>query len=194
MKKIPTLFERVFENNRIIGITDKVHDGMEWVLNGEGIATIKYDGACCAVLCGVFYKRYDAKNGKNPTEGAIPCCPPDPITGHHPHWIRIDSNNPSDKWFVSAFKNTISKYSGVLPYGTYEAIGKHFNGNPYKLNDDMLIRHGDALVTVERSFEGIKKYLENNEVEGLVFWKEGEPQCKIKRSDFGFAWGKSNDH
>ena len=24
--------------------------------------------------------------------------------------------------------------------------------------------------------------------EGLVFWKDGEPQCKIKRSDFEFEW------
>ena len=22
----------------------------------------------------------------------------------------------------------------------------------------------------------------------LVFWKDGEPRCKIKRSDFGFKW------
>lgn len=26
--------------------------------------------------------------------------------------------------------------------------------------------------------------------EGIVFWKDGQPQCKIKRSDFGFPWGK----
>ena len=22
----------------------------------------------------------------------------------------------------------------------------------------------------------------------IVFWKDGSPQCKIKRSDFGFKW------
>ena len=26
--------------------------------------------------------------------------------------------------------------------------------------------------------------------EGIVFWNDGQPQCKIKRSDFGFPWGK----
>lgn len=26
--------------------------------------------------------------------------------------------------------------------------------------------------------------------EGIVFWKDGQPQCKIKRSDFGFPWGE----
>ena len=25
-------------------------------------------------------------------------------------------------------------------------------------------------------------------IESLVFWKDGEPQCKIKRSDFGIKW------
>lgn len=30
MKKIPTLFERVFENKRVVRITENVIDGMEW--------------------------------------------------------------------------------------------------------------------------------------------------------------------
>ena len=27
-------------------------------------------------------------------------------------------------------------------------------------------------------------------IKGIVFWKDGQPQCKIKRSDFGFPWGE----
>ena len=50
MKKIPTLFERVFDNHHKVGINNKVHSGMEWVLCGEGIATEKIDGSCCAVI------------------------------------------------------------------------------------------------------------------------------------------------
>ncbi len=53
---------------------------------------------------------------------------------------------------------------------------------------DLLILHGHAVVEVERSFEGIRDWLKENKVEGIVFWKDGEPQCKIKRSDFGFEW------
>lgn len=34
MKKIPTLFQRTFENHKVSGITDKVTLGMEWVLDG----------------------------------------------------------------------------------------------------------------------------------------------------------------
>ena len=48
------------------------------------------------------------------------------------------------------------------------------------------------MVEVERSFEGIKKYLEEHNIEGLVFWYKGEPACKIKRSDFGFSWPMEN--
>ena len=79
MKKIPTLFERIFDNHHKVGINNKVHPGMEWVLSGEGIATEKIDGSCCAIIGGVFYKRYDAKRGKIPPANAIPCCDPDPI-------------------------------------------------------------------------------------------------------------------
>lgn len=35
---------------------------------------------------------------------------------------------------------------------------------------------------------GIKPVVTEGYVEGLVFWKDGEPKCKIKRSDFGFDW------
>lgn len=31
-------------------------------------------------------------------------------------------------------------------------------------------------------------WLVNNDQEGLVFWLNGEPVCKIKRTDFGFKW------
>ena len=84
MKKIPTLFERVFENQKKVGILPNVTPGMEWVLEGEGVATEKMDGSCCAIIEGVFYKRYDAKRGKTPPVEAIPCCEPDAVTSYVP--------------------------------------------------------------------------------------------------------------
>lgn len=73
-------------------------------------------------------------------------------------------------------------------YGTYEAIGKHFNGNPYGLDWDILVRHGDEEMYIDRTFEGVKEYLEAFDIEGIVFWLDGKPVCKIKRSDFGLEW------
>lgn len=185
MKKIPTLFERRFEGKKIVEVLPTVKDGLEWVIEGKGVATIKLDGSCTAIINGEFYKRYDAK-GKTPPEGAIPCDEPDPITGHHPHWVKVDENDPSDKWFSRAFNNLKAK--GIALDGTYEAVGVHFQGNPYNLSDDYLFRHGTDIVDVDRTFEGIKDYLTNHEIEGLVFWLGGEPKCKIKRSDFGLSW------
>lgn len=186
MRKIPTLFERVFDNHRKVDILPNVTAGMEWVMQGEGVATEKYDGSCCAIIEGEYYKRYDAKQGKIPPAGAIPCCKPDPITGHWPHWIKVDRNNKSDIWHIAAYDHS---YGETLEDGTYEVIGPHFRNNPYELNEDILVRHGEKVLRdVPRSFEGIREYLREHNIEGIVFWKDGIPQCKIKRSDFGFAW------
>lgn len=188
MKKIPTLFEREFKNHKVVKVKTKVTPGCEWVLNGEGVATVKFDGSCCAIMNGKFYKRYDAKKGKPLPDGAIPCqTEPDPVTGHFPCWVECSVDNPADKWFLEALNNTLPQR--IVP-GTYEAVGPHFQGNPYGLERDILIKHGEAIVDneVRRTYEGIREWLRTHPCEGLVFWKDGEPQCKIKRSDFGFVW------
>ena len=195
MKKIPTLFDRTFKDHKVIGITDKITPGCEEAFL-RGIATVKYDGSCCAIIDGEFYKRYDAKVGKRkPPVGAIPCCEPDPVTGHWPHWVKVDWNNPADKWFVEAYHNAYAFENMIVTLpsesfedGTYEAIGPHFQGNPYRYSLDILERHGEDTVTVERDFESIKNFLRTHKIEGIVFWLNDEPVCKIKRTDFGFDW------
>lgn len=189
MKKIPTVFERQYENHKVVGITDNFTSEEAERAFRFGLATLKWDGSCCAIIGGELYKRYDAKRGKKPPKGAIPCCEADPITGHHPHWVKCDPDNPSDKWFIKAYENTLS--AKVLQDGTYEAVGKHFQGNPYDREDDFLLEHGDVIISgVPRTFEGVKEYLESHYIEGIVFWLNGEPVAKIKRSDFGLPWGE----
>lgn len=187
MKKIPTLFVRKFENHKIVDITDEITPGCEEAFL-HGIATEKYDGSCCAIINGELYKRYDAKAGKTPPEGAIPCDDPDPITGHWPHWVKIDVENPrpDEKWFVKAYKD--QSIYGYFDNCTYEAVGPHFNGNPHGYEKDMILKHGVIVCDVERTFEGVRSFLEVAPVEGIVFWLNGEPVCKIKRKDFGFEW------
>ena len=190
MKKIPTLFKREFEGHNIVNILPELSDkSLQWVLDGDGIATVKWDGSCCAIIDGKFYVRYDAKNGKPVPENAIKCQEEaDPITGHLPCWLPYDENNKGQKWFGEAYIHYMLNEVIVASDGTYEAIGKHFNGNPYNLDYDTLIPHGKDIVEVPRTFEGIRDYLKDNYIEGIVFWKDGEPKCKIKRSDFGFEW------
>lgn len=191
MKKIPTLFEREFKDHKVIKCNPIITPGLEWVLNGEGIATVKYDGSCCAMINGLFYKRYDAKRGKQPPAGAIPCQPePDPITGHWPHWVKVNRDNPADKWFWAAIDYNIFTDSIERSIdATYEAIGEHFQGNPYKMGCDILVKHGDDIIeNCPRSYDGIYAYLLKHNIEGIVFWKDDKPRCKIKRSDFGIPW------
>ena len=192
MKKIPTVFERQYENHKVVGISDTFTSDLAKKAFLEGEATLKWDGSCCAIIDGELYKRYDAKKGKKAPEGAIPCCEADPITGHHPHWVKVDENNPADKWFIEAYKTTLAEANAsILEDGTYEAVGKHFQGNPYNLTRDLLEKHGMLIFeNLPRTFEDIREFLENPYVEGIVFWLDGEPVAKIKRSDFGFEWNK----
>ena len=62
MKKIKTLFCRNYETDRLV--RDELVPGTEWVVAGEGVALRKYDGTCCLIKDGKFYKRYELKAGK----------------------------------------------------------------------------------------------------------------------------------
>ena len=202
MRKIPTLFTREYdEQGKIIRITPELsRPDLECVLRGEAIPTEKIDGACCAIINGVFYKRYDAKIGKNgkqkvPPEGAVPCCAPDPITGHWPHWVRVDRVAAEDRWFVSAYENAATREGAkgeivrvYLADGTYEAVGPHFRNNPYHLSEDTLRKHGERVLRAPRDFYALREYLWKSNIEGIVWWKDGQPICKLKRTDFGFPW------
>ena len=189
MKKIPTCFERVFEGHKIKGILPDFHCGICKYAVENGTATLKLDGSCCMIKDHHIFKRYDFKPGRKLPAGAIPCQDrPDEVTGHFPHWVKCEPNNPADKWFLEAY----DRYSSLHLWrsgDTFEAIGKHFNGNPYNLSNDILVPHGTIELDVPRTFEGIKKFLTENYIEGIVFWRDGEPKCKIKRSDFGLPWG-----
>lgn len=186
MKKIKTLFVREFQEGHKVQLKNEVEKGCEWVLAGEGKATRKYDGSCCAIINGTFYKRYDAKKGKQPPVGAIPCQEsPDEITGHFPHWVEVNFYDPADKWFIAAYNQT---NFDVPSSGTYEAVGEHFNGNKDGFERDLLIKHGEVVLDVPRTYEGIREYLQLNKIEGIVFHRGNGEMCKIKRSDFGFDW------
>lgn len=183
MKKMPCLFQRVFNGPRDATLLPLVTVGCEWALAGEGLATRKWDGTACMVKDGALFKRYDAKRGKAPPVNGIPCDEPDPVTGHWPHWVPV-GDAPGDKWHAQAWSAF-----GPLPDGTYELIGPHFNGNPEGLERDEFRRHGDTTVEdIDRTFDGLKAYLGYARLEGLVFHHPDGRMCKIRRKDFGHAW------
>lgn len=174
MKKIPTLFVRDPETKLVI---DQVTDGCQWVIDGFGVATRKWDGTACMIRKGILYKRFDAfKYG--PPPGFIECQPKDLTPGHWPGWLMVEPANPANKWHIEAMKQGLED-------GTYELCGPKINGNPERLETHQLIRHGEETVSAPRSFEGLKYWLETQDIEGVV-WHSNIGMVKIKKRDFGF--------
>jgi hypothetical protein len=184
MKKIPTIFERDFTQGG--KITREWHpEALRLRIDkGEGVATYKWDGTAVKILDGAYFKRYDAKRGKTPPAGFVPCGPPDEQTGHHPGWIPVDPAAPENKWHMDAFIR-----SNVFN-GTYELVGPKIQGNPHQLAQHELKRHGEPVVRhFPRQFDLMGAwFLENGPLEGVVFWIDGEPVAKIKSRDFGLLW------
>jgi hypothetical protein len=188
MIKIPCLFERDF-STKPPTLLRAVTPGCEWVLEGEGCATVKWDGTACMVNDGVLYKRYDAKRGKEPPPHAIPCTPQrDPETGHWPHWVRVSADGKSgDKHHRKAW-DALDK---PLPDGTYELCGPKVNGNPHSIPKLVFWEHGSeelAPPPVELTWGGIRHRLEDFRYEGIVFHHRDGRMAKIRRADYGLSW------
>lgn len=183
MRKMPCLFERDFADKRRPVLLNTVTPGCEWVLAGEGVASIKRDGTACAVIGGALHARYDAKRGKQPPAGAIPCSEPDDVTGHWPHWVRV-GDEPHFKWHREAWEASWHELSD----GTYELCGPRLQGNPERLDSHRFIRHGAEVVLVERSRVSLALWLAENQHEGLVFAHPDGRFAKIRRADFGMTW------
>lgn len=164
---------------------NEVVSGAEWVLAGEGTATRKYDGTCCMVRNGELYKRYDAKIGKQPPPGFEPAQDPDSITGHWPGWLPV-GDGPDDRWHREAFNLAFI----ALKDGTYELCGPKVQGNPEGFPEHVMIPHGkDILADCPRDFERLKKYLAQNDIEGIVWHHPDGRMVKIKGKDFGIKRG-----
>lgn len=223
MKKIPSLFVRDYENiitniklthvstnmyggTGVAGSIDRrtkgrflatheVTPGCEWVMNGEGTPTRKWDGTAILIKEGILYKRYDAKNGKIPPDSFIPCQEPDEKTGHWPGWIQCFNADPSNKYIFEAFTNTFGAENVDPIDGTYEAIGPKIGGNKDKWDRHELRKHGDMKyndvigITQPTSYYTIKQFLSDEAfIEGVVFHHPDGRMCKVKRSDFGLKW------
>jgi hypothetical protein len=206
MKKIPSLFKRDYEDTR--EVYDEVTEGCEWVIQGEGVATVKFDGTACMVRDGVLYKRYDRKLKKGPyrrkkrdpsywpvmddyksaPEGWEACeVSPNHHTGHWPGWMPV-TDRPEDKYHREAWE---SLRNPPLPNGTYELVGVKIGGNPYNLDDHRFWKHGEKFYPSgepPRDFEGLEAYFMVYTIEGIVWHHPDGRMCKIKRRDFGYEW------
>jgi hypothetical protein len=190
MKKISTLFKK--DPNDLGKVINEINPENAWVFEDGVKATRKFDGTACAIIEGQLYKRYDVKKGKEVPVGAIPCQEPDAITGHWPHWVKCDRNNPGDKYHFEGFERYFT-VGGILRLlkdnlfdGTYELCGPKIQGNPEKLDFHILFLHGNHHISIDDfGFDFIKEYLKFKDIEGIVFHHPDGRMCKIRKTDFG---------
>lgn len=179
MQKIISLFQRNYEGDRLV--RNEVVPGAEWVLAGEGIATRKWDGTSCLVRDGKLYKRYDAKAGRTPPAGFEPAQDADPKTGHWPGWLPV-GDGKEDQWHREAWEAV----APMIDDGTYELVGPKVQGNPDGFARHTLVLHGDEVLSdAPRDFDGIKAYLSEHDIEGIVWHHPDGRMVKIKAKDFG---------
>lgn len=183
MKKIKSLYQRNYDGDRLV--RDEVVPGSEWVLNGEGVATRKWDGTSVMVRDeggkSSLWKRYDLKAGKPAPDGFVPAQEPDEVTGAVTGWVPCRRGDPADRWHFEGYD------AGPAPYsGTYELVGPKVQGNPDGFDAHRLVKHGDTPIPdFPRDFEGIKSYLESHDIEGVVWHHPDGRMVKIKGKDFG---------
>ena len=185
MQKMLTLFKRVKQGNKFLAI-DEVEEGCEWVVRGEGIATQKIDGTCCAVIHGVFYKRHRVKQGKLKPTGWLHWSKDSEVVSGH-GWSFVDDSN-NDQYHREGYENSKNKY-GILPNGTYELVGPKIQKNIYDLDRHELWIHGDIEeIGVPLFYDYLRNYLEHSYLEGIVWHHSDGRMVKIKRRDFGIQW------
>lgn len=181
MKKIISLFQRNYETDRLV--RNEIVPGAEWVIDGEGIATRKYDGTCCMIRNNKLYKRYEVKKGKISPHGFIPANDIDSNTGKQQGWIEVGNGN-EDKWHREAIKNDLNKIN--FPDGTYELIGEKIQGNPEKIKGHILLKHSEAETLIApRTYNELKEWFKDKDIEGIVWHHPDGRMVKIKGKDFG---------
>ena len=172
MKKIPTMFVRD-ESVKGHPVTNQIKPECQWVLDGEGIATVKVDGTNVKIEGGQLFKRQKPASGDYDEASYVPC----------------DRANPADRWAFEAFDALKDQADGI-----YELCGPKVQGNPHRLERHILIPvvpPGPVVCGVEvedRTYEGLRSWLQSSEFEGLVFHHPDGRMAKIKRRDFGLRW------
>lgn len=174
MKKIISLYARNYDGDHMV--RDEIVTGAEWVISGEGIATLKHDGTSCMVRDGKLYKRREIKpNQQAPVDFELETS--DDVTGKKTGWVPV-VNTPDNQYHLEAFK-------GNEPDGTYELMGPRIQGNIEKLDKHVLLPHGGVILNdVPRSFSELKEYMKDFVGEGVVWHHPDGRMVKIKRKDF----------
>jgi hypothetical protein len=179
MKKIPTLFLRdPADRKRLL---PEVHPDCGWVVDGEGVATRKYDGTCVFLDDeGVWWARREVRPSRTRPPGYRPVMT-DEATGKTVGWEPI-ANSAYARYHAEA----LAAGRRAFAPGTYELIGVKINGNPEGVRGHALVAHADAdRFDVPRDFAGLRAWLlAHPRYEGIVWHHPDGRRAKLKHRDF----------
>ena len=183
MRKIPTLFERDWDGDRRY-VLPKVTPGCEWVIEGEGTPTRKYDGTCVMYDGQHWWARREVKKGKGAPAG-FTALAVDAETGKTVGWEPIEQSGFA-RWHAEALTDEDGEPFPSFPAGTYELVGPKVNGDPEGYGFHSLILHDYAqkLDDAPRDFDGLATWLHANPYEGIVWHHPDGRMVKIKKRDF----------
>jgi len=180
MIKIPTLFKR--DDNPPRHVNNTVNPEAQWVTNGAGIATRKYDGTACMYDRGQLYKRHTVKKGRTPPNEFRATSVIDLVTRKRVGWLPVSETDPGDQWHREALVNSTGLMSGY----TYELVGPKVQGGIEGFEKHIFIRHGQVeMPNFPRDYEELKQVLDGLGVEGIVWHHPDGRMAKIKARDFG---------
>lgn len=193
MQKIPTLFVRDPEDmSRVI---DEVNPACQWVLDGEGVATRKYDGTCVMLdEDGRWWARREVKPGKAAPAHFEPIST-DPNTGKTVGWEPIEQSSFA-KFHAEALE-PLAEFGALtgaaMSPGTFELVGPKINGNPERAEYHRLEPHANAEridwdddrdVTPFESLRDMVLWLADDGIEGVVWHHPDGRMAKLKGRDF----------
>lgn len=190
MKKIPTLFRRDPDNMKYV--LPEVNPGCEWVIAGEGIATVKLDGVCVMLdTGGRWWARREVKPDKTAPPNYLPV-ETDSVTGKTVGWEPMDQSAFA-KFHHEAERNCRRFGDPIYP-GTYELVGPKINGNPHRFREHTLEWHGwDDLKDVPTDYVGLRELFagwraaageDHPPHEGIVWHHPDGRRAKLKLRDF----------
>jgi hypothetical protein len=186
VKKIPTIFERDWSGDRS-RVVNVPHKDCGWVFAGEGRATRKIDSTSCLVRGDKLFKRRELREG-DATPDNFEFADQDEETGKRVGWVPV-GDGPEDKWHRFAFDPLLT-----FEDGTYELIGPKIQGNPEGQERHVLAKHTDATLWLDpqppRDFDGLRAWMENKDVEGIVWHHPDGRMGKLKLRDFGLKRAK----
>lgn len=138
MRKIPTALLRDPENRA--KVLPRITPGCEWVFDGEGVPTRKYDGTCVMLNSEGWWARREVRAGKPAPANFVPV-DTDPVTGKTQGWEPIEQSS-FHRWFLEA--EWLSLATPTEGERTFELCGPKINGDPEHIGFHVLFEHAQA--------------------------------------------------